>query len=87
MTPGTVVDFEDLPPQIASPQRERVKGYESEKLAEARAAFERRFLMEKLAENKGNISRTAEVVGLARESLSRKLRSLGIESDKRPNGS
>jgi two-component system, NtrC family, nitrogen regulation response regulator NtrX len=86
MTPGTLVDFEDLPPQIAAPQRERVKGYESEKLAEARAAFERRFLMEKLAENKGNISRTAEVVGLARESLSRKLRSLGIESDKRSNG-
>src|SRR5262245_30533720 len=76
MTGGQVIDFEDLPPQIASPQRERLRGYESEKLAEARAAFERRFLMEKLAENKGNISRTAEVVGLARESLSRKLRAL-----------
>jgi two-component system nitrogen regulation response regulator NtrX len=88
MTGGAVIDFEDLPPQIASPQRERGRtGYESEKLAEARAAFERRFLMEKLAENKGNISRTAEVVGLARESLSRKLRSLGIETDKRSNGS
>jgi two-component system nitrogen regulation response regulator NtrX len=87
MTAGPVVDFEDLPAQIASPSRERVRdGYESEKLAEARAAFERRFLMEKLAENKGNISRTAEVVGLARESLSRKLRSLGIEAEKRSNG-
>ncbi len=87
MTSGPVVDFEDLPPQITAPPRERAgRGYESEKLAEARAAFERRFLMEKLAENKGNISRTAEVVGLARESLSRKLRSLGIEAEKRGNG-
>jgi len=86
MTPGQVIDFSDLPPQIAHPARERKSRGESGRLAEARAEFERRFLIEKLSENQGNISRTAEVVGLARESLSRKLRSLGIEVERRSNG-
>ena len=35
-----------------------------------------------MRENGWNISRTSEVVGLARESLSRKLRSLKIDVDK-----
>jgi len=86
MTPGQEIDFTDLPPQIARPPRERTRVVESERLAEARAEFERRFLIDKLAENNGNISRTAEIVGLARESLSRKLRSLGIEVERRSNG-
>jgi two-component system nitrogen regulation response regulator NtrX len=85
MTHEQMIDFDDLPPQIASPARDRPRVARSEKLAAARAEFERRFLMERLAENHGNISRTAESVGLARESLSRKLRSLGIEVEKRPN--
>jgi len=91
MTPGQVIQPEDLPAQIASPPREkkgeRTPRGESERLAEARAEFERRFLEEKLSENQWNISRTAEVVGLARESLSRKLRSLGIEVERRSHGS
>jgi two-component system nitrogen regulation response regulator NtrX len=83
MTPGETIDVEHLPAQIASPVREKLlRNLEGQKLADARAAFERAFLMEKLQENGGNISRTAEVVGLARESLSRKLRSLGIEAEK-----
>jgi two-component system nitrogen regulation response regulator NtrX len=83
MSPGPTVDVGDLPTQIAQPDREKLRpGLESEKLSDARAAFEREYLLEKLRANQWNISRTAEVVGLARESLSRKLRSLGITVEK-----
>ena len=39
-----------------------------------------RFLLARLEENGWNISRTAEEIGLARESLSRKMRSFGIRA-------
>jgi len=86
MTPGQEIGFADLPPQIAHPTGEPKRHVGTDRLAEARADFERRFLIDKLAEHNGNISRTAEVVGLARESLSRKLRSLGIEVERRTHG-
>jgi two-component system nitrogen regulation response regulator NtrX len=55
-------------------------------LAEARTLFERDYLLQKLRDNEWNISRTAEEVGLARESLSRKLRSLSIDPARERNG-
>ena len=87
MTPRDVIDADDLPEHVRSPDREslmRARG--SEKLSDARAAFESDYLLEKLRANGWNISRTAEIVGLARESLSRKLRSLGIDVEKHRNG-
>jgi len=88
MTASEAIDVDDLPAQVVSPGREKLlRGLSSQKLAEARSAFEREFLEEKLRENDGNISRTAEVVGLARETLSRKLRSLGLSVEKPRNGS
>jgi two-component system nitrogen regulation response regulator NtrX len=87
MTRSQQVDLEDLPAQIAAPAGERLlRGLGSEKLADARTAFEREFLEQKLREHGGNISRTAESVGLARESLSRKLRSLGLQVGKHRDG-
>lgn len=46
---------------------------------DARAQFEKEFLLKKIAENNGNISRTAEVIGLERSYLHRKIKSYGIE--------
>jgi two-component system nitrogen regulation response regulator NtrX len=83
MTPGDTIEVTDLPPQITSLDRDRLlraAGAE-DTLAAARAAFEREWLLEKLANFGWNISRTAEAVGLARESLSRKLKSLKIDVD------
>jgi two-component system nitrogen regulation response regulator NtrX len=83
MSPGETIGVDELPPQIAEPSRDTfLRALGSAKLADARTAFEREFLREKLRENGGNISRTAEMVGLKRESLSRKLRSLGIEVER-----
>jgi two-component system, NtrC family, nitrogen regulation response regulator NtrX len=45
-------------------------------LQEARAAYERDYILRKLEENRGNISRTAEALGLERSHLYRKMKSL-----------
>src|SRR5437879_154243 len=47
-------------------------------LQEARAAYERDYILRKLEENHGNVSRTAEVLGLERSHLYRKMKALGI---------
>ena len=47
-------------------------------LQEARAAYERGFILKKLKENQGNMSRTAEALGLERSHLYRKMKALGI---------
>ncbi|HEV2499850.1 MAG TPA: sigma-54 dependent transcriptional regulator [Terriglobia bacterium] len=47
-------------------------------LHEARAAYERDYILRKLEENQGNMSRTAEVLGVERSHLYRKMKSLGI---------
>ena len=49
---------------------------------EARKAFEIEYLEAKLAENDGNISKTAEQVGMERSHLHKKLKSLGIDAAK-----
>jgi two-component system nitrogen regulation response regulator NtrX len=51
-------------------------------LREARAAFEKHFIERKLAELDGNVSRTAQALGLERSNLYRKLRAYGIEVER-----
>ena len=77
MTPGPRVGIEDLPDPIRSIEaRESV---DAEGLEGARRAFEREYLLARLREHGWNVSRTAEAIGIARESLSRKIRSHRIE--------
>ncbi len=45
----------------------------------ARAIFEREYILRRLAENHGNISKTAEIIGLERSHLHRKIKAYGIE--------
>jgi two-component system nitrogen regulation response regulator NtrX len=47
-------------------------------LREAREIFEREYLLAQIARFSGNISRTAEFIGMERSALHRKLKSLGI---------
>jgi len=47
-------------------------------LHEARASYERDYILKKLDENLGNVSRTAEVLGLERSHMYRKMKALGI---------
>ncbi len=78
MTPGPRIRPADLPEEIRGGVRPTELPGAS--LEEARREFERRFLLARLEEHGGNISRTAEAIGLARESLSRKLRALKIQA-------
>jgi two-component system nitrogen regulation response regulator NtrX len=47
-------------------------------LHEARASYEREYILKKLDENSGNVARTAEVLGLERSHMYRKMKTLGI---------
>lgn len=51
---------------------------EFESLHQARDAYERDYILRKIEESKGNMSRAAEVLGLERSHLYRKMRTLGI---------
>jgi two-component system nitrogen regulation response regulator NtrX len=53
-------------------------------LREAREIFEREYLHSQVARFGGNISRTAAFIGMERSALHRKLKSLGIHSDRKP---
>ena len=48
-------------------------------LRKARTAFERKFIMRVLSENGGNITRTAQKIGVERSHLHKKLKSYGID--------
>jgi two-component system nitrogen regulation response regulator NtrX len=52
-------------------------------LREAREVFEREYLMSQVVRFGGNISKTADFVGMERSALHRKLKSLGISTDLR----
>lgn len=58
---------------------ENLDGSEVNTFREARARFEKEFLLKRISENKGNISKTAEVIGLERSYLHRKIKSYGID--------
>jgi two-component system nitrogen regulation response regulator NtrX len=77
MTTGSEIQAADLPSDLGASARLEVGDRGT--LDVARRNFEREFLIFRLQEHGWNISRTASVVGLARESLSRKLRALQIE--------
>ena len=48
-------------------------------LKEARESFEKEYLINQLKKNHGNISKTADFIGMERSALHRKLKSLGIK--------
>ncbi len=48
-------------------------------LKEAREQFEKNYLVNQLKKNNGNISKTADFIGMERSALHRKLKSLGIK--------
>jgi two-component system nitrogen regulation response regulator NtrX len=77
MTPGPKIRVEHLPAEVRSGARREGPGTTT--LESARKEFEREFLVSRLEANGWNISRTAESIGIARESLSRKMRGFEIK--------
>src|ERR1051326_2146463 len=71
-------DRKHLPPLVYRDGGPRTLPREFPSLHQARAAYERDYILKKLDENHGNISRTAEILGLERSHLYRKMKTLGI---------
>ncbi len=71
------LDRKHLPPLVYR-EGSRRNSPEYSSLHQARSAYERDYILKKLDENHGNISRTAEVLGLERSHMYRKMKTLGI---------
>jgi two-component system nitrogen regulation response regulator NtrX len=77
-----------LPDEIISPMPISTDGVGGEhlmslSLRDAREIFEREYLLAQVTRFGGNISRTAEFIGMERSALHRKLRVLGVTSNER----
>jgi two-component system, NtrC family, nitrogen regulation response regulator NtrX len=80
----SVVTASMLPPDVGSMVPNMPNGNGGEHLMglplrEAREVFEREYLVAQISRFGGNISRTAEFVGMERSALHRKLKALGID--------
>ncbi len=81
--PTAEVTIEMLPAEVGAMVPTTPSGSGGEKLMslplrDAREIFEREYLMAQIARFSGNISRTAEFIGMERSALHRKLKSLGV---------
>lgn len=81
--PNADITVEMLPAEVGAMVPTTPSGSGGEKLMslplrDAREIFEREYLMAQIARFSGNISRTAEFIGMERSALHRKLKSLGV---------
>jgi two-component system, NtrC family, nitrogen regulation response regulator NtrX len=84
MTRGPIIEIKDVPEPIRAQPRAQAESLflEFSLLKDARREFEKKFILKKLLENDENISKTAEVIGIERSNLHRKIKSYGIEMKK-----
>jgi len=95
MAPGDVKDpirADMLPPQVGAAAPAMLKLDRSSEimtlpLREARELFEKQYLEAQLLRFGGNISRTANFVGMERSALHRKLKFLGVQAEDRMGSS
>ena len=85
MTPGERIELQHLPATLAASLPARPAADESSQAASgdgtllaAREAFERRYILERYRECGGNMSRTAESLGVERSNLYRKMKAFGL---------
>ena len=90
MVPGPAITAAEVPQPVNRPLAGRPPGHgrmavgslaEYSTLKEARAAFEREYIIGKLRENNGNISKTADEIDVERSNLHRKIKALGIVTE------
>ncbi len=86
--PDSIITADMLPDEIVSPMPISPDGVGGEhlmslSLRDAREIFEREYLLAQVTRFGGNISRTAEFIGMERSALHRKLRVLGVTSNER----
>ncbi|HEX9001225.1 MAG TPA: sigma-54 dependent transcriptional regulator, partial [Blastocatellia bacterium] len=70
------IEADDLP--ILSGEAPPASSYNFDSYREASETYEREYIQRKLAETDGNISRTAEIMGIDRSHLYRRMKALGL---------
>ena len=83
MHPGKMIVPDMLPPELTRGDALDVNLMEKASglpLRQARELFEKNYLANQLSRFNGNVSRTADFVGMERSALHRKLKSLGVEA-------
>jgi two-component system nitrogen regulation response regulator NtrX len=76
-----VISAKDVPPPYNAMRadEERMGSFLAfDTLKEARETFEKSFIVTKLQEFEGNISRTAEAIGVERSNLHKKIKAYGL---------
>jgi two-component system nitrogen regulation response regulator NtrX len=86
MVPGDTIAASDLSFLDGTPAVEDAPEAEPLPLHEARERFERDYILRALAMQQGNISRTADSLGVERSNLYRKMRAFGIAPSRRGEG-
>ncbi len=81
LTPEDTIDVHDLTFAGLNQKNGGAVYDDAGSFREARSMFEREYIIKKINENNGNISKTAEAIGLERSYLHRKIKSFGIELD------
>jgi two-component system nitrogen regulation response regulator NtrX len=82
MVPHNVITAKDIPPLIKEyqiPDTDDSAGDATDLFRTAKMDFERRYIIKKLEEYDGNISKTAEAIGLERSNLHRKIKRYGLD--------
>ncbi len=81
MAPGNMITAKDIPPLTGNQQKQDVPSawVATDTFREAKVDFEKRFIMKKLQEFEGNVSKTAESIGLERSNLHRKIKRYGLD--------
>ena len=84
MTQGDTIRADDIPPLSKEEQPEEAMDtiFMHNSFRKAKMEFEKKFIMKKLQENEGNISKTADSIGLERSNLHRKIKTHSLESKK-----
>jgi len=84
MTQGDTIRADDIPPLSKEEQPEEAMDtiFTHNSFRKAKMEFEKKFIMKKLQENEGNISKTADSIGLERSNLHRKIKTHSLESKK-----
>ncbi|MBV9507390.1 MAG: sigma-54-dependent Fis family transcriptional regulator, partial [Acidobacteriia bacterium] len=82
LNPQVRVDARHIPLNRLRRQNDRPPD-RSGSLQEVREAAEREYILKKLEEANGNVTRTAELLGLERSNLYRKMKTLGIHTESR----
>ena len=84
MTQGAAITADDIPPLSKEEQpgeaMDTIFTYNS--FRKAKMEFEKKYIMKKLRENEGNISKTADSIGLERSNLHRKIKTHSLEAKK-----